>query len=99
MFISRYVFCAIPKALAIGVGLAPALVLGGVSAVPAAQTVGIRPKNRIAYYGIPSLVNGSTTIAQPVFVKYDYAIFGNGLENPANTYNASTKTIVQYLVG
>ena len=102
MLISRFHFGVACKAFAIASGLVSVLVLGSVFASPAsAQTVGVRPKNLIVYYGIPSLVNGSTTIAQAQaeFVKYDYIIFGDGLDNPTNTYNASTKTIVQYLVG
>lgn len=102
MYISRCRFGAMKKALSIGFGLASVMALGGVLALPSsAQTIGARPKNLIVYYGIPSLVNGSTTIAQAqaVFMQYDYIIFGDGLENPTNTYNASTKTIVQYLVG
>jgi len=72
------------------------------AALPAhAQTPGVRPKNLIVYYGIPSLVNGSAgnvTAAEAVFNQYDYIIFGAGLQDPTSVYNASTKTIIQYLV-
>lgn len=55
-----------------------------------------KPYKLLVYYGTPQGVNGTwnDNLAAQVFANYDYIVFGDGLENPKNEFNASTKNII-----
>jgi hypothetical protein len=55
-----------------------------------------RSPKLLFYYGTPQGVNNlwDDNKAAQVFAQYDYVVFGNGLEDPGNTYNSSTTSII-----
>ncbi|HEX3568555.1 MAG TPA: hypothetical protein VHT70_02665 [Candidatus Saccharimonadales bacterium] len=55
-----------------------------------------RSPKLLFYYGTPQGVNNlwDDNKAAQVFAQYNYVVFGNGLENPGNTYNSSTTSII-----
>ncbi|MFI9271877.1 hypothetical protein ACIGXM_14320 [Kitasatospora sp. NPDC052896] len=54
------------------------------------------PHRLMIYYGVPQAVNGtySNDYASQLFSRWDYVVFGAGLEEPTNTYYASTMAIM-----
>lgn len=56
----------------------------------------ITPKKLAIYFGVPSKVNGSTTIQQAVdiFKQYDLVVFGPGLEEPSHPDHSKTEQII-----
>jgi hypothetical protein len=61
-----------------------------------ADTVYQRPFRLLVYYGVPQGVNEvyDNAYASQIFSRWDYVVFGEGLEDPANAYNASSITIM-----
>lgn len=55
-----------------------------------------RPSKLMIYYGVPQGVNAmwDDNKAAQTFAQWDYIVFGNGLDDPGNTYNASTTAII-----
>lgn len=55
-----------------------------------------RPYKLLIYYGTPQGVNGKyeNNYAAQTFSRWDYVVFGAGLEDPGNVYNSSTQTII-----
>lgn len=57
------------------------------------------PHKLMIFYGVPQGVNSifDDTQAAQIFSKYDYVVFGAGLEDPGNTYHASTINIINLM--
>jgi hypothetical protein len=55
-----------------------------------------RPNKLMIYYGIPQGVNGlwNNDGAAQTFSRWDYVVFGTGLQDPGSVYHASTVEIV-----
>lgn len=55
-----------------------------------------RPNKLMIYYGIPQGVNGlwNSDAAAQTFARWDYVVFGTGLQDPGNTYHDSTVEII-----
>lgn len=55
-----------------------------------------RPHKLMIYYGIPQGVNGlwNSDAAAQTFARWDYVVFGTGLQVPGSTYHNSTVEIV-----
>ncbi|SDW66515.1 hypothetical protein [Paenibacillus sp. CF384] len=53
----------------------------------------------LIYYATPKLVNnlGNDAAAAAVFAKYDYVVFGAGLDSPTHSYHVSTQNIIQLI--
>lgn len=66
---------------------------------PAAQQY--TPHKLMIFYGVPQGVNSifDDNQAAQIFSKYDYVVFGAGLEDPGNTYHASTVNIINIMRG
>lgn len=60
-----------------------------------------RPSKLMIYYGIPQGVNSmwNDDFAAQAFSRWDEVVFGTGLEDPTNTYYASTKNIISKMHG
>ncbi len=60
-----------------------------------------RPNKLMIYYGIPQGVNGmwNDDFAAQMFARWDYVVFGTGLEDPGNTYHASTANVITKMHG
>lgn len=59
------------------------------------------PHKLCVFYGVPQGVNSlfDDNKAAQVFARYDYVVFGAGLEDPGNTYHASTINIISIMKG
>lgn len=60
-----------------------------------------RPHKLMIYYGIPQGVNAqwNNDYAAQMFARWDYVVFGTGLEDPTNTYHDSTAAIINKMHG
>lgn len=56
----------------------------------------IDTKKLAFFYGWPSTINGSTTVAEAVnhYANYDMVVFGQGIENPSHPDHANTDLII-----
>lgn len=61
----------------------------------------VAPKALCIYYGIPSMINGSTTISSAItqFSQFDLIVLGNGLEASAHPDHSNTISIINGLSG
>ena len=59
------------------------------------------PRKLLVFYGIPSLINGSTTSeeAAGVLKQFDMVVFGAGLENPEHEFHEAFVELVPLLEG
>lgn len=57
------------------------------------------PHKLAVFYGVPQGVNSlfDDNKAAQVFARYDYVVFGAGLEDPGNTYHTSTINIISIM--
>jgi len=56
---------------------------------------GIRPKALLVYYGYPSAINGASSLsaAAQEFARYDYVLWGDGLEDPLHPDHSNAVAI------
>jgi len=61
-----------------------------------AGSQGIRPRNLLVYYGYPSYINQTRSVASAAqeFGRYDYVMWGEGLEDPAHPDHANAAAIL-----
>lgn len=59
------------------------------------------PHKLCVFYGVPQGVNSlfDDNQAAQVFARYDYVVFGAGLEDPGNAYHASTINMISIMRG
>jgi flagellar hook capping protein FlgD len=64
----------------------------------AAGSQGLRPRNLLVYYGYPSYINQSSSVASAAleFGRYDYVMWGEGLEDPAHPDHANSAAILAH---
>ena len=60
-----------------------------------------RPHKLLIYYGTPQGVNGvfNNDYSAQLFSRWDYVVFGGGLEDPGHTYHTSTQDIIGKIHG
>jgi len=59
---------------------------------------GIRPRNLLVFYGYPSYINRTFSVASAAleFGRYDYVMWGEGLEDPAHPDHANAAAILAH---
>jgi hypothetical protein len=70
------------------------------AAVFAEETLSAQSGNKLLiYYATPKLVNNvrDDYAAAAIFAKYNYVVFGAGLESPTHSYHESTKNIIRII--
>ena len=74
--------------------------IGSLCAAPllaaAAGAQGVRPGSLLLYYGYPASINGASSVSEAAaqFGRYDYVVWGEGLENPAHPDHANAVAII-----
>jgi hypothetical protein len=74
--------------------------IGSLCAAPllaaASGAEGLRPGSLLLYYGYPASINGASSVSEAAaeFGRYDYVVWGEGLENPAHPDHANAVAII-----
>ena len=74
--------------------------IGSLCAAPllaaATGAEGLRPGSLLLYYGYPGSINDASSVSEAAaeFGRYDYVVWGEGLENPAHPDHANAVAII-----